>query len=145
MSRSILFQQAKLLAQQKNIPKPIYRNSTIISLTNFIQTNTQPAPPKTDIIKYRFVAQNPEELKQALAVQDKMFPDTKYFISFLDEDNHATRIAICSTITNGPLWHDWYQLFSIIEKIRNNHDEYFIVYDNLTIVFHPRGFISKLM
>ena len=145
LNKKILYNQAKIIAEANNLPRPAYVGSSIESLNKFIRMGRK--LPYLDEIKSRVPSfkfmrgdlhkdiENYLEVKIRSLLKD----NNNYYFIFLDESNKAIKIRKKITINKQRKQHKpYYNLHTLLTKILNNYEEYQINPDYIIIQIHQQ-------
>jgi hypothetical protein len=126
-----LYRQAKILANEIGIRVPNYRYSNVASLTNFIQNTQQ------ELITFKFTLTLPTGDSLFNKINPRMIPNRPYYISFLSNDSSIPiRFNIVRELQKNQPKSEWYNLFTALQTILSNFDEYGVNPDFITILLH---------
>ena len=154
MLKKILYEQAKLIAENQGLPHPVYIGSSIQSLTRFIRTVRPKLPYLNEITNniknittFRFTRadahKTPEQLKEKIF---SLLKDGNNFFIFLNEDNKPItirkKIVINKNTGRNSKYRPYFNLHLLLSKLLDNHEEYQIRPDYIIIQIHQQITIS---
>ena len=146
--KSILYRQARELAQRLNIAPPVYRYATISSIQQFINNNTRPNLPFLEQIRryirgiktLRLRNQTVEEFIQQ--IRNLLSPNVNYYYTIKTDSGESIRLRRGTIITSASSNHKFYDLYSMLIAIMENSEEYLVSSDFIDIQFHRQVTIN---
>ena len=140
--KSILYREAKALAQTLNIPSPRWTGSTIQSLQQFINDNTRPDLPFLEQIRnyirgikqLRLRNQTAEEFMTQ--VRRLLTPGINYYYTIKTDSGDSIRLRRGTIISSSSPATPFYELYLMLIAIMENSEEYLVSSDYIDIQFH---------